>query len=180
MSALPYDRIVYARSSTKDRIRLAERVAETITTVQSCLEQFAYYAKSGKWHSINSASLAVPLNAPGPVVLDATARANFLWDLFEEKHERPAVPSHARDYSSVTLHVARGSGLGKNTMTERINERLPRIKKGLEEAIGPERSVFLCVHKDVEEVVTKKPKNGKSWVEKAALQGVLCGALGCR
>ncbi|WP_461352727.1 hypothetical protein [Bradyrhizobium sp. USDA 4454] len=44
MSALLYDQIVYARSNTKDRARLAERVAETITTVQTCLEQFAYWA----------------------------------------------------------------------------------------------------------------------------------------
>jgi hypothetical protein len=161
MDALPYDRIVYARSSSKDRTRLAERVAETITTVQTCLEQFAYYAKSGKWHSINSAALAVPLNTPGPVVLDATARANFLWDLFEEKHQRPVVPSHARDYSRVTLHIARGTGLGKNAMTERIKERLPRVKRAIEAAVGPERSVFLCVHKDVEDVVTKR------WVGKA-------------
>ena len=172
MNALPYDRIVYSRSSTKDRTRLAERVAETITAVQSCLEQFAYYAKSGEWHSINSAALAVPLNTPGPVVLDATARANFLWDLFEERHERPVVPGHARDYSSVRLHVARGTGLGKNAMIERIRERLPRIKKGLEEAIGPERSVFMCVHKDIEEVITKKPEDGKSWVEKLNFRSV--------
>jgi len=160
MSALPYDQIVYARSSTKDLTRLVERVAETIATVQTCLEQFAYYSRSGDWHSINTASLAVPLDAPGPVVLDATARANFLWDLFEEKHVRPVVPGHARDYSSVTLHVARGGGVGKNTMTDRLTERLPRIKKGIEEAIGPERSVFMCVHKDVEEVITK------GWTEK--------------
>lgn len=166
MSVLPYDRIVFAHSNTKDRTRLAERVAETITAVQSCLEQFAYYAKSGKWHSINSAALAVPLDMPGPVVLDATARANFLWDLFEEQHERPVVPGHARDYSSVKLHVARGTGLGKNAMSERIRERLPRIKKALEDSIGPEHSVFMCVHKDVEEVITRKSENTKGWVEK--------------
>lgn len=166
MNALPYDRIVYVRSSTKDRTRLAERVAETITAVQSCLEQFAYYAKSGKWHSINSAALAVPLDTPGPVVLDATARVNFLWDLFGERHERPVVPGHARDYSSVRLHVARGTGLGKNAMSERIRERLPRIKRALEEAIGSERSVFMCVHKDVEEVITRKSEGAKRWVEK--------------
>ncbi|MGY4168356.1 hypothetical protein [Bradyrhizobium sp. USDA 4529] len=169
MSTLPYDRIVYARSSTKDQARLAARVAETITAVQSCLTQWAYYAKSGKWHSINSAALAVPLDTPGPVVLDATARANFLWDLFEEKHERPAIPGHARDYSSVRLHVARGTGLGKNTMAERIKERMPRLKRALEAAIEPERSVFLCVHKDVEGDITKKPtksEEAKSWVEK--------------
>jgi hypothetical protein len=178
MNALPYDRIVYDRGSIKDRARLATRVAETIATVQSCLEQFAYYAKEGKWHSINSAALAVPLDAPGPVVLDATARANFLWDLFEEKHERPAVPSHARDYSSVTLHVARGGGLGKNTMIERIKDRLPRIKKGLEAAIDPERSVFICVHKDVEEVITRKPKGAQSWAEKLNFKACAVGHWG--
>ncbi|WP_456822726.1 hypothetical protein [Bradyrhizobium sp. USDA 4502] len=179
MSALPYDKIVYARSNTKDRTRLAERVAETIAAVQTCLEQFAYYSRSGDWHSINTASLAVPLDAPGPVVLDATARANFLWDLFEERHDPIPVPSHARDYSSVTLHVARGGAVGKNTMTDRINERLPRIKKGLEEAIGPERAVFLCVHKDVEAVITKKAKNGgKSWVEKLPFRECSVGHWG--
>jgi hypothetical protein len=182
MSALPYDRIVYDRSSVKHRTELAERVAKTITAVQSCLERFAYYAKKGDWHSINSAALAVPLDAPGPVVLDATARANFLWDLFEERHERPAIPSHVRDYSSVTLHVARGTGLGKNTMTkpERIGERLPRIKRGLEEAIGSQRSVFLCVHKDVEEVITKKPESGKgkSWVERLNFKTCAVGHWG--
>lgn len=165
MQSLPYDQIVYCRSNTKDRTRLADRVAETITAVQACLEQFAYYSKSGDWHSINTAALAVPLNTPGPVVLDATARANFLWDLFEEHHQRPVVPGNARDYSSVRLHVARGN-VGKNSMTGRIKERLPRIKRALEETVGPECSVFVCVHKDIEDVITKKPDNGKSWVEK--------------
>jgi hypothetical protein len=178
MSTLPYDRIVYGRSSAKDRTRLANVAAETIAAVQSCIEQFAYYAKSGDWRSINSAALAVPLNTPGPVVLDATARANFLWDLFEERHIRPTVPSHVRDYSSVTLHVARGT-VGKDAMSKRIRARMPRIKKALEEALGPERSVFLCVHKDVEEVITKKPKAGKSsWVAKLKFKSCSVGHWG--
>lgn len=172
MNALPYDRIVYDRNSTKDRDRLAARVQETITAVQACLDQFAYYSKSGEWHSINSAALAVPLNTPGPVVLDATARANFLWDLFEERHVRPTVPGRARDYSSVKLHVARGTGLGKNAMIERIKERLPRVRQAVEAAVGPEHSVFMCVHKDVEEVVTKK------WAEKAKFNQFSVGHWG--
>ncbi|MHC2625057.1 hypothetical protein ACVIW2_007089 [Bradyrhizobium huanghuaihaiense] len=172
MHALPYDRIVYNRNSTWDRTRLAERVEETITAVQSCLDQFAYYSKSGEWHSINSAALAVPLNTPGPVVLDATARANFLWDLFEERHVRPTVPGRARDYSSVKLHVARGTGLGKNAMIERIKERLPRIRQAVEDAVSPERSVFMCVHKDVEELVVKK------WAEKSNFKQFAVGHWG--
>jgi hypothetical protein len=46
-----------------------------------------------------------------------------------------------RDYSNVTLHLARGTGLGKNGMIERIKERWPRVQRGIEEALGPERSV---------------------------------------
>jgi hypothetical protein len=172
MNALPYEQMVYCRTSTKDRARLATRVEETITAVQSCLEQFAYYSKSGEWHSINSAALAVPLNAPGPVVLDATARANFLWDLFEERHIRPTVPGRARDYSNVRLHVARGTGLGKNSMIERIKERLPRLRHAVEAAVGPERSVFVCVHKDVEDLVTKK------WAEKSPFAQFAVGHWG--
>lgn len=156
MKALPLDRIVYDRSSAEDQARLAARVEETMSALQSCLEQFAYYSKSGAWHSINSAALAVPLDAPGPVVLDATARANFLWDLFEERHVRPSVPGRARDYSSVSLHVARGTGLGKHSMTARIKDRLPRLRRALEEELSPDRSVFMCVHKDVEEMLMKK------------------------
>ncbi len=172
MSVLPYDQMVYCRNSTKDRARLAARVEETITAVQSCLEQFAYYSKAGEWHSINSAALAVPLNTPGPVVLDATARANFLWDLFEERHIRPTIPGRARDYGNVKLHVARGSGLGKNSMIERIKERLPRLRQAVETAVGPERSLFMCVHKDVEDLVTKK------WADKTPFAQFAVGHWG--
>src|SRR5262249_27638570 len=80
---------------------------------------------------------------------------NFLWDLFEERHVRPAVPSHARDYSNVILHLARATGLGKNAMIERRKERLAHVQLALEAMVGSERSVFMCVHKDVEEAIPK-------------------------
>lgn len=178
MRDLPYDRVVFGHSNARDNIRLADRVAKTITSVEALLTQFAYYSKSGDWHAINTAALAVPLNAPGPVVLDATARSNFLWDLFAERHQRPAVPGNARNYSSVRLHVARGNGIGKTAMAARIRERLPRLKRALEEAIRPECSVFVCVHKDIEDIITKKPKNAKSWTEKLNLSKCAVGHWG--
>jgi hypothetical protein len=54
------------------------------------------------------------------------------------------------------IHVARASGLGKNAMTARVKERLPRVHRAIEEAAGTERSVFVCVHKDVEDIIKKK------------------------
>jgi hypothetical protein len=172
MSTLRYDRIVYGRNSTKSQESIAARVAATIKTVETCLDQFAYYSKEGEWHSINSAALAIPLDTPGPVVLDGTARVNFLWDLFDENHVRPIIPGHARDYSSVRLHVARASGLGKHTMTARIKERLPRIRRALEEAVGAERSVFVCAHKDVEDIIKKR------WTETSKFREIFFGHWG--
>lgn len=152
MRPLAYDRLVYNRHNPKDRARLARRVDETLSAVQAGLDQWAYYAKTGEHHSINSAALSIPRDTPGPVVLDATARSNFLWDLFEEDHVRPPVPSHARNYSNATLHVARASGLGKHNMVARIDERWPRLQRALEAELGSDRSVFMCTHLDVEAV----------------------------
>jgi hypothetical protein len=151
MRSLEYDRLVYNRHNLKDRARLARRVDETLSAVQAGLDQWAYYAKTGEHHSINSAALSIPLDTPGPVVLDATARSNFLWDLFEEHHVRPPVPSHARNYANAILHVARARGLGKHTMVARIKERWLRVQRAIEAELGPDRSVFMCMHLDVEE-----------------------------
>lgn len=140
MQPLAYDHLVYNRHHPKDRARLARRVDETLSAVQAGLDQW------------NSAALSIPRDTPGPVVLDATARSNFLWDLFEEDHVRPPVPSHARNYSNATLHVARASGLGKHNMVARIDERWPRLQRALEAELGSDRSVFMCTHLDVEAV----------------------------
>ncbi len=152
MRSLEYDRLVYNRYSLKDRARLANRVDMTLVAVQTVLDDWAYYAKTGEHHSINSAALSIPLDTPGPVVLDATARSNFLWDLFEGNHVRPPVPSQARNYANATLHVARARGLGKHTMVARIAERWPRVRSAIEAELGSERSVFMCMHMDTEEV----------------------------
>jgi hypothetical protein len=42
-----------------------------------------------------------------------------------------------RDYSNVTLHLARGTGLGKNGMIERIKERWPRVQRVSRRHSGP-------------------------------------------
>jgi hypothetical protein len=61
-------------------------------------------------------------------------------------------PSKVRDYSTVTLHIARATGLGKHSMVKNIKTRFPRLLHALENEIGPYRSVFLCMHKDTEHV----------------------------
>jgi hypothetical protein len=86
------------------------------------------------------------------VVLDATANTNFMWDLFGPKAEIVPTPGGVRDYSAVTLHVARAAGLGKGSMIDNAKTRVPRLLEALQSELGPDRSVFMCMHKDTKHV----------------------------
>lgn len=152
MKPLPYDTMVLGKHDDSDRDRIWKKVRDILTQSEAVMEQWAYYAQKGNEHSINSASFLIPLNVPGPVVLDATANANFLWDLFGPRAQIVPTPSKVRDYSTVTLHIARATGLGKHSMVKNIKTRFPRLLHALENELGPDRSVFLCMHKDAEHV----------------------------
>ena len=81
MKRLRYDTVL-SESNDANRERIADKVKDTLRGSQVVTEQWAYYSQKGTEHSINSSSLLIPLNVPGPVVLDATAHTNFMWDLF--------------------------------------------------------------------------------------------------
>ncbi|WP_249158048.1 hypothetical protein [Bradyrhizobium jicamae] len=147
MKGTQYDRLGAHMEDTETRLRIGRKVDRTLEGCQALFDQWSYYAKSGDEHSFNSSSLSVPWGAPGPVVLDATARADFLWDLFEDKARLVPTPSHVRDYSNATLHVARCSGVGKRSMVKSFKTRFARLAADLEKRLSPTSSVFLCTHK---------------------------------
>jgi hypothetical protein len=156
LASLPYDVMVLGKGSADDRRRIAKRTDDVLREAEVLIGQYAYYARKGQEHSINTSALRIPLVAPGPVVLDATARESFLWDLMEDRAQIIPVPGNVRDYSNVTVHVARtSSGLGKHSMAKNIKTRCPRLLSELETILGPERSVFLCMHKDTEPVAIR-------------------------
>jgi hypothetical protein len=57
-------------------------------------------------------------------------------------------------------------------MIERSKKRLPRVRQAVEEAVSPEQSVFMCAHKDVEEMIIKK------WADKANFKQFSVGHWG--
>lgn len=148
----PYDKTVLGKESNADRHRLRDKVDATLKGAQSVMEHWAYYAKKGDDHTFNQAVLVIPEEIPGPVVLDATATQNFLWELFKERSEVYEVPSNARSYGNVSLHVARASGVGKGKMFALQRERVPRLLEDLEGRLDETRKVFLCCHKAVEPI----------------------------
>lgn len=150
MRTLPFDQLALMDASPTQRLRIARRVDAVLQDAQSIMDSWAYFAQKGAERSINSALLAIPLEAPGPVVLDATARANFFWDLFGERAIIIPVPTRVRDYSAVTLHVARAEGLGKHTMIKKVTERWPRVANALAARLNKDRKLFVCMHRDTE------------------------------
>jgi hypothetical protein len=124
-------------------------------------------ALTGNQHSLNSASLAVPLELPGPVVLDATAGVDLMYQLMEDRADIAPTPPGVRDYSNVTLHVARTSSIGKTKMEESGDKRFPQLQANLAEQLSAERRVLFCVHKHVEHLVPEKADLGVAEVASA-------------
>jgi hypothetical protein len=149
MLKLPYDQYL-GKADAKERKRIAEQIDKTLKDADAVLDQYAYFALKGKEPTLNSSALLVPLDAPGPVVLDATANEDFIYKLMGDRAVPIPTPSGARNYSSVTLHVARTrSGIGKGAMVERAKTRFPRLIDDLTQRLSTERKVFFCVHKAV-------------------------------
>lgn len=149
-----WDEVVLGIESLADRNRLSRRVDQTLEASHATLEQWRYYSKKGKRHTLNTSALVVPDGVQGAVVLDATASQNLLYLLFSEKAEiKPVV--EARSYRQVTLHIARVAGVGKGTMVKRAGSRVRDLISDLSVRIKPDARAFVCSHKDVEPMIAQ-------------------------
>ena len=119
MASIRYDLKTLRKASSYDRQRIATNVDATLKNCEAIMARWAYYYRKGEDHTLNASLLLIPPRLPGPVILDATASQNFLWKLLGSRAEVADVPPGTRTYANVTIHVARGTGLGKAKMTER-------------------------------------------------------------
>lgn len=152
MSGLKYDHVGLHKDDPLDRQRISAIVDKTMSGVEAVLSTWAYYAKAGTDHTFNASRLLIPEDLPAPVVLDATANQNFLWELLGDRVDIKPIPPNTRNYGNVTLHMARASRTGKGSMIEDGLTRIPRLLAELESTLGNDRRVFLCVHKGVEHI----------------------------
>ncbi len=159
MLKLPYDKQI-GKDDERERQRLAMRYDKVLGAAEALLDQYAFMALSGNQHSMNSAALTVPLELPGPVVLDATAGVDLMYQLMEDRADIIPTPPGVRDYSNVALHVARTASIGKGKMEELADKRFPQLQADLAERLSPERRVLFCVHKHVEHLVPEKAELG--------------------
>lgn len=155
MSSLKYDHTALHKEDPLERQRISNIVDKTLNGVEAILSTWAYYAKAGADHTFNASRLLIPKDLPAPVVLDATANQNFLWELLGDRADIKPIPPNTRNYQNVTLHVTRATRTGKGSMIEDGQTRIPRLLAELEAILEPDRRVFLCVHKGVEHIALK-------------------------
>jgi hypothetical protein len=161
MATIRYDLKALHKDSAYDRQRIAARVDRSLRDCEAIMARWAYYYRKGNDDTFNSSQLLIPPGLPGPVILDATASQNFIWRLLGSRAEIADVPLGTRSYANVTIHVARGNGLGKHKMTEQGKVRLPRLLANLEQQLTSERKVLLCLHKRIKPTaLSYEPKFG--------------------
>ncbi|MFD2111171.1 hypothetical protein [Thiorhodococcus fuscus] len=163
MKEVRYDLIGSRRESKDDRKRQAERFDKILRSIEAIMNRFMWYAKKGLEYSFNGSELLIPDDLPSPVVLDATARQNFLWTLLEDRAVILPVPPKTRNYRNVTLHVARARGTGKTAMKEKGKDRIPRLIHQLQQDLDPGRKVFVALHKDIEHHAVKYDPGFSEW-----------------
>ncbi|MDU8357099.1 hypothetical protein RYA05_35970, partial [Pseudomonas syringae pv. actinidiae] len=133
MSKVKYDRRIREGNTKRNITKLVD---DTLISAQALTDRWAYYARVGKDHSLNSSTLTVSYAVPGAVVLDATASQNFLWELFQGRARIEPVCAGTRNYRNVTLHVARAKGVGKTKMEKTFATRYARLLETLEAQLG--------------------------------------------
>ena len=152
MESIRYDLKALHKSSAYDCQRIAANVDRTLKNCEAIMARWAYYYRKGRDDTFNSSQLLIPPGLPGPVILDATASQNFLWKLLGSRAEIAEVPPGTRTYANVTIHIARGSGLGKTKMTEHGKVRLPRLLANLS---GPLRPTVRCSYASTRRSLTQ-------------------------
>jgi hypothetical protein len=127
--------------------RLIKHYDTILRDINTTLANWSWYAKKLNDHTINTARLIVPEDISGAVILDATASANLIYRLFGDRVDVVPVPSRARTYANVNLHVSFGHAVGKTSMLRTIKQEGPKLIANLQEQLGKARKVFVCCHK---------------------------------
>ncbi len=148
---LEWDKLINGYKSAKIKSKLATRIDKTLLSAQATAENWIYYAKEGKHHSVNTSSCILPPSFRNAVILDATASSNLIYELLGCV-DVPTLPK-ARNYSNVTLNVKRVQGTGKGTMINKKESRCQELIEYLRENVQPDSSVLVCCHLDLEATI---------------------------
>lgn len=149
LRTIPLDRLMTRKKDRQTNAEQVKRFDEILNGIQTVVTQWRWYAKKGKEELITTARYLMNDVNCGAVVLDATADQNILYDLFGTGARVWSIPSDARSYQNVTLHVLMGHSVGKSTMIPNAPKVARELFTSLKAELDDDRKVFVCCHKDV-------------------------------
>jgi hypothetical protein len=148
-----------------DNSKLFKTHKDRLMALQQVLTGDMYYARIRGKHTLNSSSLIVRDDLKGAIILDATAAANVMYELFD-KAKMTVLPKGIRRYSNVQLHVNRGQSVGKTYLKENTEEVLLPVIADLDERLRG-CDVFFATHvgikAKVQSAATKFKKSVGTW-----------------
>ncbi|CCQ73917.1 DEAD/DEAH box helicase family protein [Magnetospira sp. QH-2] len=144
-----FDLSVSGREDAAENRRIRMKIDGYLKDIQAIMSHWNWYTKlSTEGHTINTARMIIPEDIKGAVVLDATASANVVYDLFDRATftETP----RCRKYGNVTLHVSKGHSVGKVSLTRKAKDVAEKLFSNITEKLGEDRKVFMVCHQALE------------------------------
>jgi len=142
------------RSTTEDIRRELDELIRDADAVWR--NDWVWQTKQQGVITLSTAKLLVPEDVKGAVVLDATARHNVFYDVFD-KTKRLPVMSGTRRYDNVNLHISTGHATGKVSMGMKAKDISARLVADMERW-GKGRRILVVTHMNVEAQIKKAAK----------------------
>jgi hypothetical protein len=148
-------------------------IGDTLHSVEVLWHQWCFFSTlpSGE-DALHTARDILPKGSRGAVILDATSRANKLYDLLGSRVVRRKEVSGVRSWHNVTLHVSTGHRTGKGFVAREADkwaaEGTSEVQKALK---GASRSVLVIGHATGEPLLKKHAPDGWQTAHWGAIDG---------
>jgi hypothetical protein len=130
-----------------DETAVKQSISNTLRSVERLWRQWCYVSTlpTGE-DSLHTARLILPSDTRGAVILDATSRANRLYDLLGDRIVRRKEVAGVRSWKNVTIYASKGHKVGK-AFVEKAGETWAReAVSELLSVVDASRRVLLIAH----------------------------------
>jgi hypothetical protein len=159
-----------------DESQTKRMIGDTLHSVEVLWRQWCFFSTlpTGE-DALHTARDILPKGSKGAVILDATSKANRLYDLLGARIVRRKEVAGVRSWRNATLHVSRGHKVGKGFVTadpdKWARESIGEVQKALSGLGSATRSVLLIGHATGEPLLKKHAPDGWHTAHWGAIDG---------
>ncbi len=135
------------KNDTNENNKMRSLHEKRLNALQRIYNSWMYYARLENKETLNTARLLVPSNVRGAVVLDATAKSNLIYTVFD-KAKVLTPPEGSRNYQNVNAHFLKGFNGGKVSMQKNAKKLAKQLMADLNTRLAG-RNVLIITHKSV-------------------------------